>query len=189
MGLLFRLIAHLLVTLARLAGPGGVRASPVGSTKKIAGNGAGSLHTESQASVASTSDRFYPSAIVEESDIVEPRKGRIPMRKSRFTEEQISHALRQAETGTMVNVLPVIRKPALRHRFVPESAIRHTQEPSGQPDQNQTINVPQADPLSRLAAQHQQLLAKNQDLPSRAATSLECGTLGRVENVDGESEP
>lgn len=31
-------------------------------------------------------------------------------------------------------------------------------------DQNQTVDVPQADPLPRSAAQHQQLPAKNDDL-------------------------
>jgi putative transposase len=34
-----------------------------------------------------------------------PEEGRIPMRKSRFTEKQIAHALRQAETGTPVTAV------------------------------------------------------------------------------------
>jgi hypothetical protein len=63
-------------------------------------------------------------------------------------------------------------------RLYDDNGIHHRREQSKQPDQNQTVDVPQADPLSRLAAQHQQLLAKNEDLRIARGANLKRGTQG-----------
>ena len=58
-------------------------------------------------------------------------------------------------------------------RLYDDNGVHHRWEQSGQPDQNQTIDVPQADPLSRPTAQHQQLLAKNENIRLARSASLE----------------
>ena len=59
---------------------------------------------------------------------------------------------------------PIRSKPATmppEHglRLDDDHCVRDRREESALPDQNQTIDVPQVNPLSRLAAQYQQLLA------------------------------
>ena len=57
-------------------------------------------------------------------------------------------------------------------RFDADHRIQQRREETTKPDQNQTIDVPQSDPLRRPAAQTQQLLAKNEELDFTRGTNL-----------------